>query len=327
MNILMASDENYVFLLGVSLYSILDTNKKQENINVYIIADDISKDSQGKLYGLAEKYNRKIYFLKPPALSSQIIVKGTLNTSTYYRLKMASILPDSVEKVLYLDCDTLIRGDLSELWSVDIEESLLAGVTDTTGKQARSSIGLSTESHYVNAGVLLVNLKRWREENIEQRMFDYLVSQKYNVEFNDQGVINHVCSKKTHLVGPEYNFMMPYERYSRRQLLRITQRKKFYEDEQIELAKDGPKIIHFAGYAFNRPWFYGAKGKYVNEFLLKMDESGFETKLKEQPQNYKFRMRKFAGSMPDELCISANQVIDFMYRVSVKLENLRSKFC
>lgn len=320
MNLLMVSDNNYAFLLGVSLYSLFNTNRDIEEIEAYVIADNISYDNKKKLKEIADLFNRKIIFLKPPVLDEKIVVKGTLNVSTYYRLKMASILPAGINKILYLDCDTLVRGNLNELWNTNVEDFLLAGVTDTTGKNSRLSIELDREDIYVNAGVLLINLKRWREEEVENKFLDYLKQKKYIVEFNDQGVINHICSKKTILINPKYNFMMPYERFSRKNLLRIVQRVEFYNNEEIRAAKNNPLIVHFAGYAFNRPWFKNAKGKYVNEFRMVLNNSGFEIDLKELPQNYKFLLRKFANSMPNKLNIIINRMIDDIYRKFVSMK-------
>lgn len=327
MNILMASDENYVFLLGTSLYSLFNTNKNIDSLDVYVIADGITPSSMNKLDKMAEKFGRKLIYLAPPEMDTDIVVKGTLNISTYYRLKMTTLLPSSVDKVLYLDCDTLIRGSLSELWDINIENYLLAGVVDTTGKYARLSIELQQEDSYVNAGILLINLDRWRMEKIEEQFLAYLKEKRYSVEFNDQGIINHVCSSKMLLINPKYDFMMPYERYSRKQLLRLTQRVEFYNDIEIEEAKQNPKIVHYAGYAFNRPWFKNAKGKYVKEFISSMKKSGFYVEPKSQPDNYKYHLRSFANSLPDGLSVFVNQTIDAAYRFSEKLKELRKTSC
>lgn len=327
MNVLMASDENYVFLLGTSLHSLFNTNRNVDVLNIYIIADGITDASKHKLDKMAETFGRKLIYLVPPKMDSEIVVKGSLNISTYYRLKISTLLPDSIDKLLYLDCDTLIRGSLLELWHTNIEDYLLAGVIDTTGKYARLSIELQQEDSYINAGIMLINLKKWRKENIEEKFFEYLKDKGYSVEFNDQGIINHVCSSKTFLINPKYDFMMPYERYSRTQLLRITQRVKFYNNKEIEEAKNNPIIVHYAGYAFNRPWFKNAKGKYIGEFIFAMRQSGFYIEPKTQPNSFKFYLRNFANSLPNDLSIFMNKLIDFAYIVSIRFKELRKKNC
>lgn len=318
MNILMASDENYVFLLGISLFSLFNTNKELDEINTYIIADNISEESKRKLQTMTDGFGRYLVFLPPPLMDKDIVVKGTLNISTYYRLKMASILPEDIEKVLYLDCDTLIRGHLDEVWNLELKDNLIAGVIDTTGKFARTSIGLPIKSVYVNAGVLLVNIKKWREESIEQQCMDFLEKNNFKVEFNDQGVINRVCNDRILTLSPKYNFMPPYERYSLRNLERIVGKKDFISNDELYETKANPIIIHYAGYAFNRPWFSGSNGRYKCEFDIAAKASGFNITLKSQPKSLKYDIRKFVNRCPDAICMLLNKIIDKAYEMSRK---------
>lgn len=313
--VVMASDNNYSFLLGNALYSLFNTNSTFRSINVYIIDDNISKENKEKLKYLTHKYSRILHFLQTPQLPTEITVKGNLNISTYYRLAICSLLPETVDKVLYLDCDILVRGSLLELWNIDINEYYLAGVQDTTGKYSRISVGLEKGSGYVNAGVLLINIAMWRNIHLENSFFRYLKQRKFRVEFNDQGIINHCCNSKIKFISPKYNYMSPYDRYDRKQLMRIVQKKDFYTIADIEEAKNNPLIVHFAGYAFVRPWFNGAKGNFIDEFQNISKLSTFSFELKEQPSGLKYRTRKFADSLPDNMAIFINQIIDYFNRI------------
>lgn len=313
--VVMVSDDNYSFLLGNALYSLFDTNSEFASITVYIIDDNISDSNKRKMKKLAKDYKRTIEFLSTPQMPSEIVVKGTLNISTYYRLVVCSLLPEKVKKVLYLDCDILVRSSLMELWNTDISSAYFAGVQDTTGKNSRISVELSCEDDYVNAGVLLMNIEKMRKDGMEKKFFEYLMHKNYRVEFNDQGILNHCCNFGIKLVNPKYNFMIPYDRYDRKKLIKIIQKPKFYSDGAIEEAKMDPVIVHFAGYAFSRPWFEGAKGRFIKEFLESSKKSGFAFIPKKQPTGIKYKARCFANLLPDELAIKLNQLIDSAYRV------------
>ena len=96
----------------------------------------------------------------------QIKTHAYINIATYYRLKLASLLPD-VSKIIYLDCDIIVNSDISELFDVNMDECLVAGVRDINRRM------LKINPKYVNAGVLLLNLDMWRKENFEQKLLDY----------------------------------------------------------------------------------------------------------------------------------------------------------
>ena len=325
MNVVLISDNNYAYLLGGCLCSLLNSNESIEEVNIYIITDNISEDSIEKIRSIADKYGRKIVFLKPPKMNEGIVVKGSLNISTYYRLMLVSIMPKDIEKILYLDCDVLVRQNLYELWSTDISSSLLAGVYDTTGTYARTAIGLSKDDIYVNAGVLLINLKKWREDHIEEKFLQYLSNMSWKVEFNDQGVINHVCSKHISLLNPKFNFMPTYERYSWKELKRIVNSKSFYSQQELENSKSSPMIIHFAGYAFSRPWYEAVETTYSAEYISYLNETGISYEFKKQPDGLKYTVRRIVNKLPNLLCIVSNIVIDKVYVMTEKIKMLGKK--
>ena len=313
MNVLLISDNNYAYLLGGCLYSLFKSNEAIREINGFIISDNISKESIEKIRSIGDEFKRNIIFLDPPKMNDKIIVKGSLNISTYYRLMLTSVIPKETEKILYLDCDILVRGSLNELWNTDISNSLLAGVYDTTGTYARTAIGLSKDDIYVNAGVLLINLKKWRQDRIEDRFLQYLGNMNWEVEFNDQGVINRICANQTKLLNPKYNFMPTYDRYTWHELKRIVNSENFYKEIDIKDSKTNPIIVHFAGYAFSRPWFENVETTYSTEYTACLNETGISFELKKQPSGIKYRIRKIVDKFPNPLCLVANKLIDRMY--------------
>jgi len=315
LRVVVASDENYCFLLLNAVYTLLKHNGSFSTIVIYIIDGGLQPDSKKKIIELVDSFDREVLFLSTPHLPGDLKVMGQLNISTYYRLMLCSLLPVELEKLLYLDVDILVRGSIKELWCMDIDEYYLAGVHDTTGRYARQAVEMDANDVYVNAGVLLINLKKWREDALELKFLDYLKEKQYQVVFNDQGVINHCCSQKVKLISPTYNFMTPYDRYSAKNIDRIIQRNGVYSKDEIRIAKQDPRIVHFAGYAFLRPWFLKTKGRFNAEFLRSMIEINIDLSLRKQPCGFKYQIRKFVNKLPDAICITFNQQIDWLYKV------------
>ena len=316
MNIVMASDSNYVDLLCTAITSLLENNKVAEQINIYLINDHISDAYINEIDTLIQRYQRNIFYLNPPVINANIQVKGNLNISTYYRLFLSELLPGDIDRVLYLDCDVIVRGDITELYNSKMNDCYVAGVLDTTGRYSRLSIGLNEEDDYVNAGILLINLAAWRSTHLQERYIEYISSMSWKVEYNDQGVINKVCNGKIQILPPKYNCMVPYQRYSADQIKTVMDRRiNPYNEEEYLRAKNNPVIVHFAGYAFSRPWFEGANNKYSDEFKHYGEISGITCKKRQQPISVKYLVRKSVNYLPSGLCIWCNRTIDRVYQL------------
>lgn len=314
LNVLMVSDNGYANILTCALASLFEHNRDFQKIIVYLVNDGISKEKVVELLSIARYFQREIIFLEKPNISINLKVKGAWHISTFYRLYVATLLPKTVNKVLYLDCDVLIVDSLCDLWETNFEaEQVVAGVLDTTGPYARKHIGLKQDDIYINAGVLLINLHVWRKQLCENMCFAYLDERDWDVEFNDQGVINAVCRNKIKLISPRYNYMPTYQRYSRKNLFRLTKAHALYSQEELTFAKEKPAIIHFAGYAFVRPWYKNAYGRFKKEFLCFWNEYCTNEHLKQQPKNFKYFFRKLIYILPDRLSVIMSNFMDTLY--------------
>ena len=115
--------------------------------------------------------------------------------STYGKLFLAQL--EEVDLMLAFDCDTIVSGSLTELLKVDMSGTLVAGVQDTVNPYFVHKIGLTDNDRYINCGgVILLNLKLWREMEVEDKCIDYVMSFGGNPPFVDQGTINHICKDK-----------------------------------------------------------------------------------------------------------------------------------
>lgn len=261
MNIVLCSDNNYAPLMGVSIYSILKENAKlTQNINFFILDSKISQVNKQKLNRLIKLFNSNIFYIDTEKIHffiEESISVPVKSISTYYRVFLCTLLPKDVDKLIYFDCDSLICNGLEELWNIDIEDFHIAGVVDVIPEQNKTLIGLKNTDYYFNAGMLLINLKRWREENLENKMIEFVNFYKGAVRYHDQGIINGVCTKKK-VLNPKFNVLTPFLTMNKKQIIHYHKLKNYYySDDEIKESKLHPVFIHFVPFLTDRPWVKG----------------------------------------------------------------------
>lgn len=246
--------DNYAQHAGLSILSLFDNNKEADEINVYILDNQISEINRNRLESLASEYGRKVIFVSLEKISEKMDVNTHFCRSTYGKLFLAQI--KDVDLMLTFDCDTIVTGSLLPLLDIDMTDTLFAGVQDTVNPYFVHRIGLTDNDRYLNCGgVILLNLKLWRAMGTEQQCIDYVMEFDGNPPFVDQGTINHVCKDKKKVLPPEYNLINPMFMFSVDKIKRLFKMKTYYTQEEIERAKVAPKVIHYTGELYNRPWF------------------------------------------------------------------------
>ena len=190
-----------------------------------------------------------------------------ISIASYARLFLASIIPETYERILYLDCDTIVRASLKSFWNTELEGYMVAGVRDTVDSFFLKRIGLSLNDHYVNAGVLLVNLDGWRKNHLEGQFIDFIKKFDGNVPHHDQGTINGVCIQKKLLVSPRFNVTSNLYTFSAKTIKRLYFMDSYYSQKELDEAKKNPAIIHFTSTLLARPWEKNSKHPMKEEYL------------------------------------------------------------
>ena len=188
MNIVYSSSDSYCEIAGISMLSLLENNSSVRELNVYLIDNGISVENKKRLEDMFKSFGREIHYLQPLDIESFAKTKiniGRWNISTFYRLFLSTMLPE-LDKVLFIDCDTLVLEELSDLWNMDFKDKWVYGVDDCRGAAYRTNIGLEPEDNYINNGVLLMNLAAWRENNVEQRFLQFIHDNQGDITFVDQ---------------------------------------------------------------------------------------------------------------------------------------------
>lgn len=260
MNVLYFTSDAFTSVAAVSIVSLFENNKDATEINVYIIDDGISDSNRNLLDNMVEKYHRRVYYIPAPDPSEffHFPFKSRYQMGhSYMRMCIGSLLPESIEKVLCLDSDTLVSGNIRELWEMEIDDNILAGVADCVNVKAfKHQFMLGEEDIYCNAGMFLVNLKSWRNNRIEEKISKTIIEHNGNIFFFEQTLMNYVCKGKIVRVEAKYNSYTLFYALTYKNLICWRRPTNFYTEEEIDEAKHDARIIHFTRnfYMTSRPW-------------------------------------------------------------------------
>lgn len=267
MNIAYACDDKFALVLGVSLMSLYSTNLCCNELNVYIIEQDISNDSKKKLEAIADSFGRTLHFVSAKGLTDESMKSDRGSQSAFSRLYLHLLLPD-IDKILYLDCDLLVLEPLDGLYDTDINDYFCAGIRDCISKSHLKDIRLPPESLYVNSGVLLLNLTMWRSSRISERFNE--ISERYRgmVPYTDQGIINLAFFGKIMPLELKYNVYTALFDFSYENLIRFRKPAVYFSKAECDNALAAPTIVHFTtSFLSLRPWIYGCKHPYADLWL------------------------------------------------------------
>lgn len=264
MNIVYASNEAYVRHMAASMVSLLEKNQGARQLTIYVLSIGITEESRKKLSGMVEQYGRRLCFIELSDIRRKfefdVDTRG-FDISAMGRLFVGRLLPQKVIRVLYLDCDTIVTGPLGKLWNQDLQGKILGAVMEPTIYQAvRSDIGLGEGEPYFNSGVLLIDLKRWRDARAEQKLLDFYRSKDGSLFACDQDTINGGLKGEILSLSPRYNFFPNYRYFPYRELVRCSKVYRQVGKEEFRKAKRCPYIIHYAG--DERPWLSGNLNHY-----------------------------------------------------------------
>ena len=202
--IVLACDDRYVRHTAITMVSIVKNSKRY--FNFYLLDCGITTENLEKL-NLLDLGSNTLQIIKPKLLEifEKFPLPKRLSPATFYRLLIAEILKN-VDKAIYLDSDVVVQGDLGALWDVDLGNNLLGAVEnyyyDYFKKYVfhKKNIGLSNDSHYFNAGVLLLNLKELRNYKLLEKSLTYLENHHYSLlKWHDQDLLNIFIDRKRFL--------------------------------------------------------------------------------------------------------------------------------
>lgn len=264
MNIVYVSNDLYVQHLAVSMYSLLDRNQVAEQIRIFVLSADISRENQEKLRQIVRRFDRELTFVSLGDLREKFPYKvdtGGFDISAMGRLFVGTMLPKEVERVIYLDCDTVVLSSLKGLWNTDLRGKLFGAVMEPTiYPKVKKRIGLSEKSPYFNSGVLLIDVRQWREKDAEKQLVEFYKKLGGKTFACDQDTLNGTFYGQIKALSPRYNFFSNYRYFHYQDLVHQSQAYRAVPKALFEQAKKHPAVIHYAG--DERPWKAGNLGHY-----------------------------------------------------------------
>lgn len=258
LNLLYQFNEKYAPYAGVSITSVLVNNLQAEEIRIYILGEDLTEESKRKLQNLAEKYQRNLMFLD----SEKLILKmKALDMPTYrgsyaanMRLFLDEVLDEAVDRVLYLDADTVVNTGLDELFTLDMHGKTIGMVLDSLGESHKEQIGLSAEDEYFNSGVILFDMKKWRGNRYSERIVRHVIEKRSHYPAPDQDLLNVICKGDILCLNAEYNLQPVHAVFPDKQYMRIMHPQTYYSAENLIEARKKVTIYHCFRFLGEFPW-------------------------------------------------------------------------
>jgi lipopolysaccharide biosynthesis glycosyltransferase len=209
--VVLACDNAYLMPLATTLRSIVEANHLSWPVKVHVLSDGISESSRRKVLNSLPDGSASIHW-RPVDLAAfrDFSTIYYVSKMTYTRLLIPTLFPDTISRVLYLDTDLLVLDDLTPLWETDLNGSVIGAVLDSgidlllkPGEPLSQQMPRVQE--YFNAGVLLIDLERWRQNHISEKALAYLASHPHS-PCMDQDGLNFACDRLWEKLDSRWNF-------------------------------------------------------------------------------------------------------------------------
>ncbi|MDU4695582.1 MAG: glycosyltransferase family 8 protein [Paenibacillus sp.] len=257
MNIVSVTDNNYAQHLGVMLTSMFEHASHPDAIVVYILSDGLDQTNKQKLNDIVTNYGASIHFVTVDSTAfSSFGLRRKMSKAVYYKIAIPDMLGGKIKKCIFLDCDLVFKDDIEKLWNVDVTDCALAAVKEP-GFNRHAELQLSQETNYFNSGVMVINLERWVEKKVSQRVISFLNERSHSITLHDQDAFNVVLQKDWKELEPRWN-----------QWSLSTEK-----DLDHKLSHEGLSIIH---YAHTKPWYFLCDHPLRGEYLYYLQKTDWK---------------------------------------------------
>ncbi|MDX1929810.1 MAG: glycosyltransferase family 8 protein [Pirellulaceae bacterium] len=293
LEIVLAVDEAFCMPLCVTVRSVLKNLRKNYAARIWILHDMLTEPMKASVRDSVGDTSEgcTIRWLEVSKDSiPNATVDGHVSIVTFFRMLIGRYLPNEIQKVIYLDCDVLVRKDLRELFECDLQGKTIAAVQDSAAPFLDAKrmlhahhpaiqhlgatrpipnyqqLNLPASSPYFNAGVLLIDLKRWRENQVEQRLLDCISEHRENMIWWDQYALNVVLHDDWTMLDPTWNVTshltsLPSAKYS------------YLEKSTFDRIRCDPGVVHFSSSV--KPWHPLCRNPFRGEFEAVLDKTAW----------------------------------------------------
>ena len=246
--VLFCIDGNFWQHLGVTLVSMLRSNPKNTFRILLVSAAEMDPARLAELRSVVRdgRSTLEAMVYKGAAEYEHLPTHDHLTFAMYLRLFMTEYLDPALERIIYLDSDLIVRGDLSELWQMDLQGAYVGGAPEPYSESQRAPFGFGRQDLYVNSGVLLIDLEQWRRDHLLARFVKFAIANRERLKSPDQDILNSVCRGRVRNIGFEWNWQALFPRFAPEELGLTAER-------YAELRATA-KIVHYT--SRYKPWFY-----------------------------------------------------------------------
>lgn len=264
MHLCYAADDNFSMLTGVSMLSVLQSMQKYP-VHFFVLDGGISQKNRELLLQIAEQGRAKIDFLDIEDQMARISAAGQKawgdfpSHVTWARLFLPELLPAEIDRILYLDGDTVVTGDLSELYYTELQGNTIAAVEDCVNAKYKAALGLPEQARYINAGIVLFDLTAWRTSGPKDWMEDLLRTDKVYA-MADQDVLNLMFRDRIRFLPLKYNYSTWFRVLDLKGLRCLLEDKMLtsFSEEEVCLCEQERVIVHYNSCGLVvRPWYQG----------------------------------------------------------------------
>lgn len=222
-SIVVASDNFFAIMIAALLKSIDVNHATDEHIDFFIIDDGISAVNRKRLETIADPKRITLRWFKSKDIVPKDIHipmdKSSFPVTVFLRIFIPYMIDQETDKVIYIDVDTIVQDDISRLWNIDLGDYTIGAVQDYAktvdcrwaGIPNYKQLGLAGDTKYFNSGVLLINPKKWRQQDITNEVISVLGKYREHVVMPDQYGLNVVFANKWKELDPKWNWFVNQE--------------------------------------------------------------------------------------------------------------------
>lgn len=296
-HVVVATDESFAMPTAVALRSL--ARASEGPICVTVLHDSISPAAMDRISRSLPHEDVELRWSDVGHLDAGATRRSHLGVATYFRLWVERVVPPEATRVLYLDVDTIVRRDLAPLFATDLAGHVLAAVRSVhfpfVGSRGAVNhwrqLGLDPRAPFFNAGVLLIDVARWRSEGVEARALEYLQGPHLGGGA-DQEALNVALTDRWLAIPPIWNQQTPILTDDHGAHL-------IHTADEIAAARSDPAIVHFQ--TRPKPWHRGSSHPWAAEWLDHAAGVAFDrvTGLRERPlaDEARWRAKRAASAL------------------------------
>lgn len=250
--VFLAPNNTYAPHAGITITSMLENASKDYFYEIYVLHTDLNAENIGLFQSISYENASVKCFCITRFIEKELKLMYTnfhFSKEMFYRILIPDVFPQ-FDKAIYLDSDIAVLGDISEFYNIDLEGNILGGINDVMHSRSKNYVTKEIEldpNRYINSGVLLIDCKLYREENIKQKIFDEL-KVRDSLRYPDQDLINIVCNGRIKFLPRKWNYIWHYHLVKTDHYLNLsTDEMKQYLDDANDI-----KILHFTSSV--KPW-------------------------------------------------------------------------